>query len=310
MICLETGAVAGITCGNDVSYWYGEIAGYYLCYLGTLTTDSVGHHGFAKRSAQWVARWLQQQWADEYALTRLYRSPTADWRNDFVFAFDLAMVLKGLAAAQPLATDIWRGHKLSALIKAKLQDERGLLRVFFAKTQTEPPTTWSTTVDGYQLKAAAGLIAWGEYFQDHELCHLGRNTARELTQNQVCDWPHLPLHPRLYALEGLLLLKQATPSRLLATLQTILLTLDLATERTDVIAQLVRLGLYAGMQQNQLEPLVWHLLDTMDMDGAVAFRRNQAHEARNTWCAIFVRQALQCYEQASLGRPLAPQLCI
>jgi len=308
--CADSGAVAGVTDDEGVVYWYGEIAGYYLAYLASLTVESSKTPTFARHAARQVGSWLQLQWADTPGPTRLYKSANVDWRNDYVFAFDLAMILKGLASIQRCGLDAGDGWQIAEFMKVNLIDERGSLCAIHNKQPGNQPDTWSTSIDGHQLKTAAALIGWGKHFNDHTLCKLGHGLVKNLTRGNIHDWPHLPLHPRLYALEGLLLCKLAKPGSLATVLHNILSTIDLETERTDVIAQLLRLALFAKIEKRPVDRAASHLLKSINMDGSVAFRTNQASNERNTWCAIFTRQALQFYNEARSGRQLKPGLCI
>lgn len=308
--CPESGAVAGVTNDSGVVYWYGEIAGYYLAYLASLMVESSGNQRSASNGARQVGQWLQSQWADGPAPTRLYVGEQTDWRNDYVFAFDLAMILKGLASVRRAGEDAWNGRQIAEFIKLKLTDEHGSLQAVSAKTSGHLTSTWATGVDGHQLKAAAGLIAWGTQFKDQSICKLGKHTLQNLTKDKLYDWPHLPLHPRLYALEGLVLCNKANPALMVIHIQSIVASIDMETERTDVIAQLLRLALFAQIEDGFIDDLASRLLDAIGIDGSVVFEMNQSHTERNTWCAIFARQALYFYNEVSCGRKLQRGLCI
>jgi hypothetical protein len=308
--CPESGAVAGVTDNSGVVYWYGEIAGYYLAYLASLMTQSTGNQKFAPHAARQVGQWLQTQWADGPGPTRLYPGTHVDWRNDYVFAFDLAMILKGLASVRHAGADAWNGRQIAEFIKLNLIDEHGTLRAVSTRTSGHLTNTWATGVDGHQLKAAAGLIAWGTHFKDQSICNLGKYTLRDLTKDSLDDWPHLPLHPRLYALEGLMLCDMANPGSMVIHIQRIVASIDMETERTDVIAQLLRLALFAQIEDRFIDDLASRLLNSIDIDGSVVFQMTQTNGERNTWCAIFARQALYFYDEANCGRKLQHGLCI
>lgn len=310
VFCAESGAVAGVTDDEGVVYWYGEIAGYYLAYLASLTLESSKSQKFARHAASQVGLWLQSQWASVPGPTRLYKNSNVDWRNDYVFAFDLAMILKGLTSIRQCGIDAWDGQQIAEFIKVKLVDDQGSLCAVYTLQPGNQPNTWSTSIDGHQLKTAAGLFGWGARFNDHKLCKLGNGICKSLTRGGTLDWPHLPLHPRLYALEGLLLCNLVKPRSIATLLQNILASIDIETERTDVIAQLLRLALLAKIEANLTDRITSHLLDSIDVDGSVIFRMNQANKERNTWCAIFTRQALHFYSEASCGRQLQPGQCI
>lgn len=305
-----SGAVAGVTVGNEVVYHYGEIAGYYLAYLAGLMVEKTTGKNFAPHAASLVGRWLRKQWRDGPAPTRLYASATEDWRNDHVFLFDLAMILRGLTAVRRHGAEVWHGRQIAEFIKTKLIDSQGELLAFAANKNRPLPMAWSTDIDGHQLKAAAGLIAWGTHFDDPVLCDLGQGMVRRLTVSGVCDWPHLPLHPRLYALEGALLCGLMTPASMAALVQRILSSTDSTTERIDTVAQLLRLALFSQIESKRIEILVKRLLESVDTDGSVRFRNDRQNAERNTWCAIFTHQALCFYSQVRRGIPARAELCI
>ncbi len=308
--CYDSGAVAGLTNKNEVVYWYGEIAGYYLSYLASLKTSRSGVQKLKPHAAKQVGRWLQDQWKNGTATTRVYACDTTDWRNNYVFAFDLAMILRGLTSVQYLDTGIWSGRQIAEFIKSDLTDDQGELRATTFVTGNEPPATWSTSIDGYQLKTAAGLMIWGKWFHDPVLYKLGRNTVKRLAEGGVSDWPHLPLHPGLYALEGALLCGLMTPGSMTRPVNKILASIDMTTERTDAITQLLRLVLFSRIKDKRIDALVSRLLDSIDSDGSVVFRVDRTSNERNTWCAIFARQTLCLFQQARRGHQLRPELCI
>ena len=97
----HAGAVAGWV-GPDgrAEYVYPEITGYYLQWLAWIARRR-GVHGALIARADAAQRWLVA-WAatDDDPPTRRYlRCSPHDWRNDTVFVFDLAMVLRGLGSA-------------------------------------------------------------------------------------------------------------------------------------------------------------------------------------------------------------------
>ncbi len=310
VFCSGSGAVAGITRGQEIVYWYGEIAGYYLSYLAGLTTQSSKHEKFAVSAAVRVGTWLQDQWRSEPAPTRIYACETEDWRNDRIFAFDLAMILQGLAVVQRFDAGIWNGRQIAECIKTRLIDERGGLRAVSEDARDKPPDTWSTRIDGYHLKAAASLMAWGKQFEDPLILALGERTVRFLGKDGVSDWPQLPLHPRLYAQEGALRCGLATADAMAVTLNNVFVSTDVATVRTDSAAQLLRLALIARIEGPCVDALVTRLLTSVDADGSVTIHPDPITDERNTWCAIFVRQALFFYLEARLGRRPKVDMCI
>jgi len=94
------------------------------------------------------------------------------------------------------------------------------------------------------------------------------------------------------------------------TLNNIFMTTNVANMRTDSAAQLLRLALIARIEGPSVDALVSRLLTSVDADGSVNFHPDPITDERNTWCAIFVRQALFFYLEARLGRKLRAEMLI
>jgi len=327
----EAGGVLGWFDGEASGrFVYPEVTGYYLTFLSFLRA-----HGWpavdlpyrARQAAGWLYRRFRQQ---SLPATRLYVSEPAvpDWRNNFSFSFDLAMIWRGIAMARQLAGPAHSGLLQSSL-ERRLFDlcspEGGLL----ASVPIKPGPaveSWSTHPGAFQLKSAAALLCSGTG-PPSEL----RRPA-ELTREQFRGW--MPnggerelLHPCLYFVEGALLLGAAGDDRLLRQAAAVLerlvrtaiepLTDDALTGlRSDVLAQTLRSGclLEAG---GYLHWAAWHsllpklaaaLCQYCDAEGRIYFQRDVAGRRRhvNVWSGLFAAQALIWYGHwRRLDLPLA-----
>ena len=280
---------------------YPEIAGYYLSYLACSGGDD--------ESARAVFAWLDRSTEQGPPLTRYSgASGEDDWRNRAVFAFDLAMILRGLVqmrhADPPVADRLVRrcGETLLEISKDGMLASH-LLRA--GCRSDVPPDRWSTRPFVHHLKAAAALATWKDA------------RARMLAARTIEHWaPRLPAiiaggsaehsHPYLYGIEGLLLHHAQTRDAGLADLAArafrALMQL-LATRQDggrgnagDVAAQLLRAG--ATLQRlGRLGAEEWRTLRLRFADrlraletaeGAILF---DARGHSNVWATMFAWQA-------------------
>src|SRR5690242_5315974 len=98
----EKGAVAGwLTDQGQPEYAYMEITGYYLSTMAFMAMRDESKRAEAIAAAQNALDWLNHYISrGDLPPTRkfLIESSQEDWRNAAVFAFDLGMVIRGLAA--------------------------------------------------------------------------------------------------------------------------------------------------------------------------------------------------------------------
>lgn len=291
------GAVAGVVDGDKARYWYGEIAGYYLRYAASRLVETPTRR--LKKLVHSVVSGLAADWNEQVPLTRRYRRPTSDWRNDLVFSFDLSMMLHGLAAVGRLGIDPSPGVKIALFIKRSLVDQFGRLRATaFRKSHCpgasdrESPAQWSVKYDGHLLKAAAAIMDFGLLVGDQDLIGIAKATIDDLTASNDQEWSHLPVHPRCYAQEGLLLCGVASPTQLRSVHWQQQRVFVPESARTDEIAQMLRLALIVGSREQNAQFFIQELLGRIQSNGAVVFSRKTPATEGNVWSAIFARQAL------------------
>jgi len=315
------GGVAGWVDARDrAAYVYPEIAGYYLQWLAWRATQGDGHDPLIRR-AEATQRWLAQ-WASAPGppVTRAHDvAGQPDWRNAAVFCFDLAMVLRGLAAAteqrlirsdDALVDTV--GRELDRLIGA--DGNFDACRVH-ARTDVPFPARWSTQRGAFLAKAAAGV--------DFAALRLPgmpaslRDAARatfDASLDALLATPHAETHPQLYALEGYLnwpahpdfarrlpdasACFDALVARCDALGRMPESTLDAGPARLDIVAQAMRVALlldhHGGTTRYRafVHRLAATLRNAITPDGAVPFVHDAAALQRNAWATMFASQAL------------------
>jgi len=314
---VHAGAVAGATdSAGRARYVYPEITGYYLHWLAEAHLCRPRHDlGIAAAQA---AQWSARQFDDgALARTRSYLdADTVDWRNDAVFFFDFAMLLRGLCAAAQANMIAFPHHVVQRLIEEldKFAGVDGEIRA--ARLVTAGPTLparWSTLGGPFEVKACSRVLLAG---RQAELPAKLSAACERLIDRYAPDSATLALemlHPTLYFAEGMLL---ARPGRAgdVAELLARMLRLqrddgslpeaeqgsDLA--RNDIIAQALRIGLQLRAQSIEGAPddralgvLASALLRRVGADGSVGFRDDVAEREPNVWCSMFAEQALRWY---------------
>lgn len=322
---LHAGAVAGcLKRHGAAAYVYPEITGYYLQWLAWRARNwgATPELASAATDAQhWLATWLR---LSDPPHTRLeVGTATPDWRNDAVFCFDVAMVLRGLAAAASsglLAPD----RAVVAGVVAQLERLVGADGLFAAcipnHRHAQLPDRWSTRRGPFLAKAAAGIIVAA---RDLDEIPPALVDAAQATFNASLRWfvdaPHDDVHPMLYACEGMLSMPEHPRfgSMLPAMGREVDRLLHLAgpdgalpeaysrqppaanPARVDVLGQLLRAGVLLGVHRPQdppdrlaLERLRHALERQMLPEGAFRFAMHDETASLNVWATMFGDQAL------------------
>lgn len=288
-------------------YAYPEIAGYYLSWLAWLSAS--GSAPTQLNQAIAVTTWLQR-WIVSGHATRPCAAEVVDWRNRGLFAFDLAMLLRGLAAAKAqklLADD---SDVLSAQVCAllcRMLDNRGELSPVLLLEGTLPQR-WSTQSGAYQAKAGAALLLAARTITlpsvlvvaAHQLL---RRCASESAQVFHRESPHAAL----YALEGLSvgrslgILDCDVETHVINQLQhwreplSSWLDPDRSAElevRHDVLAQWLRLAKLHLPEDQLIDRSDRFLRAAIALNGALPFAREPHDRGACTWAAMFCDQAL------------------
>ncbi|MBK7080095.1 MAG: hypothetical protein IPH55_04885 [Betaproteobacteria bacterium] len=331
----QRGGVAGVVGADGVAeYAYAEITGYYLQWLAWHAARDGVSTALATRAdaaQQWLARWLA---AAPLPGTRVHLGPVAgDWRNDAVFFFDVAMVLRGLASAArqglvaPSAAVIDGVNGLLASLRA--QD--GLFDACIVKPGASPvPDRWSTRRGAFLAKAAAGVIDAAKVLPGVAAT---ATQAAEDTLAASLRWfdeqPHREVHPLLYAAEGFLslprhpLLPSALPVVARAFNDVLVETrvqgrvpeflragaADAGAARVDIVAQALRVGVLVAAQVPREAPdragidlLRGMLVEQVSAQGTLPFAVGAAPRRHNVWAAMFAEQALAFADEGDLAQ--------
>lgn len=309
-------------------YVYPEAIGYYLTTMRFMMNASPLRATQAMAALTDAFAWLERATADgRVPPTRVYLSEGQhDWRNDATFAFDCAIVARGLVAA----ADVVGAARARAVLEPFAQALRDMvtddtLAPFTSLNASATwPHTWSTGAWVHHVKAVAAL----------ELCRREPWTTDLVpSPNHIADhWRHVlaapvpdqaEMHPWLYGLEGLLLLGLTRGDRGLiedaGAAFTRLGSLALngwmpgtaagGTRRGDVQAQTLRLAAafhLAGLDVDQsLSSLALHALtEHITPGGAVTFALagSTGTTQLNTWAALFAYQALALLNEPPRAR--------
>lgn len=319
----HSGGVAGcVAAGGSAKYVYPEIAGYYLQWLAWRTQRFGNSPALADRAAAvqaWLAVWLA---AADPPLTRVHlMDADDDWRNRAVFCFDLAMVLRGLAAAAR-ARLLVADAQVVAGVSRQLERLVAADGLFDACVMHVPgdvlPERWSTRRGGFLAKAAAGIITASRTLSG---IPAAVERAAAATFAASIGWafetPHGEAHPLLYALEGIMALPRdahfadSLPA-VAARFDALLAHADAeghipeslnavagGPARVDVIAQTLRMGYLLHEHQPQQPPdrvalarLRQVLARQVHATGAVGFSIGPEPVHWNVWAAMFTDQAL------------------
>ncbi len=315
------GGVAGwVDAQGRAAYVYPEITGYYLQWLAWQAMHSDDHATLARR-ARAAQRWLQA-WIGGTGppQTRIHAVPNVeDWRNRAVFAFDLAMVLRGLAAAVQmnlLIADPALLAKLNGALETLIADDGKLDACRVHSKDAAFPLRWSTQRGPFLAKAAAAIeIAARSLPGVSAALRAAAGATFDASVAALTDAPHAETHPQLYALEGYLAwpghpaFDARLPAMMAAFDRIVAAALvhgrvpeslrEAGTARLDVVAQMLRVGVLLGhhgrrtMLGSLAPPLVAALETAMLPDGAMPFARHGDFALqRNAWVAMFATQAL------------------
>ena len=318
------GAVAGsIDRHGRARYAYPEITGYFLQWLAWRMACGGDRAGLAVRAASaqhWLCRWC----GTEAPPTRVYLdAPEADWRNAALFCFDLAMVLRGIAAAaraRLLDPDPALVATLGRLLASLIEADGAFAACVPLRSGPDLPQRWSTCRGGFLAKAAAGILAAGNDLAGLPTAVIAAAQASFGSSLQaLASEPHADVHPLLYGFEGAL--SRPDDPRVVAALPALAARFDallavadtlggvpetLGGEaananlaRCDVLAQTLRVGaLLAWLRpqdppdQRALARLRGGLLARIKPNGALPFGAGAGHAVDNVWATMFAEQAL------------------
>jgi hypothetical protein len=312
---------------------YPEICGYYLQFtVQAAPIAGTGDDKPFRSAAKAVAIWLDSVGGLMAEPLTLYHRDLgqSDWRNSCLFAFDLAIILRGLGAVEARWPGLMPSGVFDRYAKSLLRIvANGRLHSHLVRPGASSagiPVKWSTTQGVLHVKAAAALAG------------LGRPDMKSIVQATIDDEAALftregagrmrELHPFLYFIEGWLTLwGQTQDQRALAhagrafsmVLQQIdpisgeappIANMKDVVPRSDVLAQALRAGVVleaagqlagdlGALWQSRRRALQVALLKRISPEGGMIFDTVGQH--RNTWASMFAFQALGFVRNAQLG---------
>jgi hypothetical protein len=289
----EVGGIAGqVDPAGRPAFIYGEITGYWLRWASLYAPDRV----LMAAAVDFITR----QWSNgSPAATRV--GANGDWRNNAVFSFDLAMILRGLADAAPVVGEVPCRIAASLLVPwlERMISPDGTLSSHLAVRRGEVPDRWSTRCGPYQAKTAAAILRAPHDWISPALLAAARRTLAEWKGKAIA---HRELHARFYAIEGILDGGDPLdPGTVLASIGEDGCFPEQighpdSLPRADVQAQGLRLlCLWPGTPELVLDSVSNALCRHIRDDGSVTFRVGDPDA--NVWCAQFAHQALDwlCY---------------
>jgi len=318
---------------------YPEICGYYLQFaVRAASRTSRDKDDLYRSAAASVATWLNEVGGVNAEPLTLYHRDMreTDWRNQCLFAFDLAIILRGLATAEARWPGVVPPGAIERYTRSILRiGEKGRLGSHLCRpgaAVAEIPVKWSTTQGVLHVKAAAALLGLGQ----PDLADVARATLLDEATLFAREGEHRmrELHPFLYAVEGWLTVwGQTGDPDALATARRafcmVMKQIDRSTGelppvaderdavvRSDVIAQALRAGLVLEAAEQLSDEIgeAWRtrrralesaLLARVSEEGGMIFDDVGRH--RNSWASMFAWQAL-CFLRQSQMRTLDPVL--
>ena len=320
---IRHGAHAGGVVGSFdelgyASYIYAEITGYYLLWLKGLG-KSASPKAIAESSERSIS-WVRREFlAEAVPATRTpLHSPNSDWRNQAVFFFDIAMVLRGVIAhaKHHSVTDMTANlaEKLARFVRNEnIEAAQPCVKDALL------PSRWSTKSGPFLLKATAAIDLTSDLPPQpgslRSACIRHLDQCLQAANHMALDM----LHPTLYFAEGLVrygAVGERAARRILSGCLRFLRhdgALPESTSagdapgvtkyRNDVAAQALRLGLLLRQldgntdEDLSLELLAQFLIDKVDGYGRIGFDADNGSTTANTWTAMFTEQALRWYAE-------------
>ncbi|MBL0164111.1 MAG: hypothetical protein IPP82_10885 [Xanthomonadales bacterium] len=329
----DAGAVAGsIDRDGRAHYYYPEITGYYLHWLAE-ARESLGPA--ATLSAQCASTWAARAFANNnIPATRIYPVEDAscakvaanpdDWRNRAVFFFDLAMLLRGLAAAHERELITEPDFVVNRLLTELARFINADGDIFAARARAEEnvlPERWSTAAGGYEAKACAAILTAGK---GRRIASTLMNACQQFNARQIGTAMMQPinlLHPTLYFAEGLMYATPFPASEITHLLSACLVLMredgclpETETSdqfRCDVTAQALRIGILlrarsvdSAPNREQIFRLASALFNRVRDDGSLPCHADDGDGSSNVWSAIFAEQALRWFVRHERGLDL------
>lgn len=296
---------------------YSEITGY-----GITTLLYLGHTKKARKAADWIIDNAMHFTGG--IKTRLYyikgnENPDYSFDGGLLYTFDTGIVLFGLAALYEITKEKRYFHaarKMGNFILNAQKDD-GSIYSFYNQQLKDYESTfskWSTQSGAFHAKIAMGLTKLGDITGDMDYTLAALRLCDYAVRTQEPDGRFITLdsdnstnmHPHCYAAEGLLycgiMFEEKRYVR--AAVKAVRWAYNnKPEERTDILAQLIRLGCmlnqdgWLGGEIIDGREIFKHLKKLMSFQyraksqkGGILFNRSEPHV--NSWCSMFALQAL------------------
>lgn len=321
---------------REYSYLYSEITGYGITTLLFLYQESSEalYLERARLAGDWLITHAMHPCGG--VRTRLYRedssAPAAySFTAENIFSFDTGMALFGMANLYRLTQDkkyLLSACKMADFLVDTMQAEDGFLYpIYNAKAGNTVTNTekWSNQHSSFHAKVAMGFVDLYEATQDARYKNAALKLAEFALTCQAEDGRFITdsatrtthLHPHCYSAEGLLYVGShvGEPRFIIASRRATEWALGKvgtgginelydpntdsfnAFTRCDVLAQLLRLGLFYS-KDKKIEMLHKALSDhqykSASRQGG-GFLYNLSTKHLNSWCSMFALQALCWY---------------
>ncbi len=303
-------------------YIYGEITGYFLSFCAGVCANQPAMKERLLPIMTNHIEWLDSVIKDGFK-TRYMLNGKKDWRNSAIFPFDVAMIIRGLQDVSSYLDVNATLELYKALFKLFMGKNKDTINPYISVDGTILTDKWSTRFDVHFMKIVANVLPALSSQSDISIYNLLNKKADELYRYNMKYLLKTDSHPLMYYLEGILLLcecgnfdeikmkkyQKKAKEVYLNIIQLIGddLLLDNPTTgtyvRSDVLAQFVRIGvllinneLLPAETMNYIKRILDYICDKHVVEGRVCFfDKNKDENFYNTWCAMFLYQALDYF---------------
>ena len=325
---------------KEYPYAYSEITGYGITTL--LYLYSIKKEYILLERAKLAADWLISKAIHNSGgiLCRYFYKRAefmGSFENEDIFLFDSGIVLNGMANLYEITREekyIEYSKKLADFMIKMQKSDGSFYAIYDAKNQRlmDDGKKWSTQSGAYHNKLAIGLLKLYDLTRDEKykesaikVCNYSlvfiKEDGRVVTFSRTGD---SLFHPHCYAAEGLYVTgrylknekylehsKKAT--QYLFNIQKLGGGIPqffkddklIVYERSDILAQSLRLGILHSINKKKLDRLAEKILEFQNLSeeqkGGFKYGYDDAgnkYEHINSWCTMFALQALILYNQS------------
>lgn len=313
------------------SYLYSEITGYGITTL--LFINRIAKTREAIKKAEYAASWIINE-----SLQPCGGVKTGKGEANNLFTFDTGMVLYGminLFKATRKDRYLQVSKKIAEFLLRNQRKDGSIAAIYSPKTNKTLETfdKWSNQSGAFHAKIALGLVDLYEVTSNQvykdaaiKLCNftltLQDKTGRFIT-NKADNTTHI--HPHCYAAEGLFYtgVHFRIKKFIIASQKASKWSFDNLSnyginelynpltntfndfQRSDILAQLLRLGIIFSLDSKKIDELASLLLtyqykEGSRQDGGFLYSKNERH--LNSWCTMFTLQALDFYNNKNSAK--------